>query len=96
MSRKPDTPTEDKGVAGNSALPDRDAGRRFTSNREILDVEAELVADGVELDNRAIPVKHHAQNQTYSKEEIDQIINEEVAKDHPNRNLIGYLNECKP
>jgi len=40
---------------GFAAIADIPAGRRTTGNREIVRIEAELVADGSELENPAVP-----------------------------------------
>lgn len=95
MSREPQTPNTDKGVAGNSILQDRAAGRRFTANPTILETEAELAIEGVELPNRAIPMEYHTMNRDYTPAEITELIETEVAKDAPNQSLIGYLNQLK-
>lgn len=72
---------------------DRPAGRRFTGNQTILDAEAELAADGVDLPNRAIPIADHAElGDELSAEDIRARIDAEADKDQPNRNRIGYLN----
>ncbi len=41
-----------EGFAAIAAIP---AGRRTTGNREIVRIEAELVAEGKDLDNPAVP-----------------------------------------
>lgn len=93
MSRKPETPRTDDDPAGFSETADIPAGRRYSSNRDILAIEAELVADGVELSNRAIPVEYHPENREYDDPDtIRGLIEDEIATDHPNRQLIGLLN----
>lgn len=96
MSRKPDNPkngTENK--AKTHEVQSHPPGRRFTGNGEILRLESEMVANGKTLDNRAIPVEHHEMNNEYAREEITRLVDKEVAKEHPNKELIGYLNEVK-
>lgn len=96
MSRKPQTPNDDEKPAGSDQVPaDIPVGYRFSGNSNILEIEQELLADGVELPNRAIPIKYHAANADYDKESIKEIIKTETEKDHPNRQLIGYLNTLK-
>lgn len=96
MSRKPQTPRTDDTPAGtgqkNSEIPH---GRRFSGNDELLRFESELLADGIELANRAIPVGYHTKNRSYDRQEITEIIESELEKTHPNRQLIGYLNEVE-
>jgi hypothetical protein len=94
MSKKPQTPRTNDGPAGNSTVADIPAGRRFTSSEEILRIEAELIADGVNLPNRAIPAEYHPEQRDYdSPEDIRAEITTEAEKEHPNRSLIGLLNE---
>jgi len=95
MSRKPRTP-QDNGPAGTDQ-PTRttETGRRFSGNEELLQIERELVANGVDLQNRAIPMEYHTMNRKYEAQEIGEIIELEAEKDHPNKNLIGYLNELQ-
>ena len=96
MSRKPDTPRTDDTPAGTDRdLNDIPVGRRFSANSELLEIERELVADGVELPNRAIPIEYYAESRSYTDDEIRSIIEAELEKDAPNRQLIGYLNEVK-
>ena len=96
MSRAPQTPRTDGTPAGTNQLrSDIPVGRRFSRNEELLRIERELVADGVELDNRAIPAEYHAMNREYDDGEIAAIIEQEVDRDHPNRELIGYLNSLQ-
>lgn len=96
MSRKPDTPRDSDGPAGmDTHREDIATGRRFSGNADLLRIERELVADGAELGNRAIPIEYHAQERDYTAAEIESIIAEEVDHEHPNPNLIGYLNEVK-
>jgi len=93
MSRAPQTPRTDGTPAGtNQSFADIPSGRRFTGNDVILECERELAADGHELPNRAIPMEYHASNRTYDDGEIAAIIEDEIARDQPNRELIGYLN----
>lgn len=96
MSNKPDTPRTDDSPAGTKQEhADIPTGRRFTGNTDILTTERELVTNGVELPNRAISVEYHASSRTYTNDEIQQIIESELDKDAPNRQLIGYLNKVK-
>jgi len=74
---------------------DRPPGRRFSGYDEILQIEKEIIADGGELSNRAIPIEYHKEKRDYTTEEINELIDTEVAKENPNRKLIGYLNEIK-
>jgi len=100
MSRKPTTPPSTSSTDSENTDTDardpltRPAGRRFTGDKSILDTERELVADGVELDNRAIPVKDHAEcGDDIDEAEIRARVNEEADKENPNRNRIAYLNQ---
>jgi len=95
MSRKPETPRTDDSPAGmDRATKDIPAGPRYSSSKEILELEAELVADGVDLGNRAIPAEYHPETRTYSDADaIREEIEAELDTDHPNRSLIGLLNE---
>ena len=96
MSRKPQTPRTDGTPAGtNQRLGEIPLGRRFSGNDEVLALERELVADGVELDNRAIPAEYHAARREYDDGDIAAIIETEIEREHPNRELIGYLNTLK-
>jgi hypothetical protein len=94
MSTKPNTPRE-HGPAGNSKIEHIPTGRRFSSNSELLRIEKELIAEGIELPNRAIPAEYHAEIRSYEPGEITELIEQETNKDHPNRQLIGYLNEVR-
>jgi len=71
---------------------DVSAGRSFTGNDEILRLEQELVEDGIELPKRHIPAWAKDIN---TQDELQEAIHEETAKDHPNKSLIGFLNERK-
>jgi len=94
MSRKPQTPNDDAKPAGtNQEQSNIPVGKRFSGNKELLETERELVADGVELDNRAIPVEYHKEKSDHTTEERNEIIELELEKDAPNKNLIGYLNQ---
>lgn len=96
MSRKPQTPNDDEKPAGtNQEQADIPVGRRFSNNAELLEIERELVAEGVTLENRAIPAEYHTENSDYTVEELTEIIQLETEKDAPNKNLIGYLNEIQ-
>lgn len=93
MSKKPQTPRTNDGPAGNSTVADIPPGRRFTSSEQILRIEAELVSDGVNLPNRAIPAEYHPETRDYDDPAtIRDTIVTEANKDHPNRSLIGLLN----
>lgn len=103
--RAPDTPTtskddskKNKADLSDVDVPDMDeiaVGRRFSGNQDILRLERELLADGVELENRAIPMKYHTVKRDYTDSEIAKIIEREVSKEYPNKQLIGYLNELE-
>ena len=96
MTRKPQTPTHDStDTDSDDDRTDplaRPAGRRFSGNQTVLDIEAELVADGHDLPNRAIPIECHATNITGGPEAVRERIEAETAKDAPNKQTIGYLN----
>lgn len=93
MSRKPETPTDDAGPAGTGQeLTEIDVGPRFTGSEEILRIERELAAAGVDLPNRAIPIEYHVDEREYARGEVTELIESELEKEAPNRNLIGYLN----
>ena len=92
MSRKPQTPNDDEGPAGNNQLTGIEAGRRFSGNDELIRIEEEMVAEGRKIENRAIPAEYQRE---YEPGEIEEIIELEVGKDNPNRELIGYLNKRK-
>jgi len=84
---------------GNSARDDEiqsplevSTGRSFTSNDDILRLEKELVEDGVALSKRHIPAWA---KEIDTQDELQEAIQEETAKDHPNKSLIGFLNERK-
>ena len=92
MSRKPQSPTE-TGPAGTDSQPANiAAGKRFSDNETLLRLEAELIAEGIDLANRAIPSEYHADRREYTQEEIAEIIEAEMKNEHPNKRLIGYLN----
>jgi len=99
MTRKPDRPNTDGTPAGTPRkeweAKDRPPGRRFSGCDEILQLEKEIIADGGELPNRAIPIKYHEEKRDYTTEEINELIDTEVETENPNRKLIGYLNELK-
>jgi len=95
MSRKPTTPGVNNSPdnAGNEITAIR-PGRRYSSNTDILQMEAALVADGVDLENRAIPVKYHPEKRAYDDPAaIRELIEAELDSEHPNRALIGLLNQ---
>jgi len=94
MSRKPDTPRQD-GPAGMDSIKDSpEVGRRFTGSQDVLQIEAELIADGKELPNRAIPIQvHQVSNNFTSAKGVRDRIKEELDKEDVNRNTVGYLNE---
>mgnify|MGYP000220398785 CR=1 FL=1 len=91
MSRQPTTPTTDTNAQTAAQPLSIPAGRRFTGSEFILNTEAELVADGKELPNRAIPDKYHRRHMD-GPDDIQQAIDDEVSKDEPNKQAIGYLN----
>jgi len=97
MSRKPDRFDTDDGPGGSgSDLEDYPVGRRYSGSKELLDIEAELVDDGVDLDNRAIPLEYHSEVGEYDYSDakrVSELIETEASKDQPNRSLIGLLNE---
>jgi len=87
------------GIGGNSATDDDiaspldcDAGRSFTGNEDILRIERELVAEGVDLPKRHIP---QWVRDLETDAEMDDAIEDELEAAHPNKSLIGYLNERK-
>jgi len=95
MSREPDSMDIDDTPGGaDSETENIPAGRRFSGSPEILEIERELVAEGVDLPNRAIPISYR-QRDYDSPEDVQDIIETEAAKEHPNRQLIGYLNTRK-
>jgi len=95
MSRKPVTPNDDEKPAGTNQEPaDIPVGRRYSGNEQILQIERELLAEGRELENRAIPKMYHPEQKDYSdQQEVRELIELESEKDHPNKQLIGLLNE---
>jgi len=95
MSRKPTTPNDNEKPAGTTKdQTDIPVGRRYSSSEQILKIERELVADGEELDNRAIPAEFHPEQKDYSDpQEVRELIELESEKDHPNKQFIGLLNE---
>lgn len=95
MSKKPESPIDDGPAGTGQEIQDIPPGRRFSGNDMVLEIEHNLVADGVDLPNRAIPVNYHAVNRTYTEEEIQSLIETEAKKENPNRQLIGYLNGLK-
>ena len=73
------------------SLADIPAGRRFVSRDSVVwAIEQELLVEGVELQNRAIPMEYHGLD---DPDDIRDAIEEQSAAMHPNRNAIGYLNE---
>lgn len=71
-----------------------DVGKRFSDNPEVLRLERELVADGVELDNRAVPLSDHPEHHAFeSTQEIREAIESEADSEHPNKARIGVLND---
>jgi len=95
MSRKPTTPNDDEGPAGSGQeLAEIPVGRRYSGSEQLLAIERELVAEGAELPNRAIPTEYHPENKDYADaEEVRELIELESEKDNPNRQLIGLLNQ---
>jgi len=93
MSRKPKTPRDDDGPAGTGEqLREVDAGRRFVSD-DILDTERELVAEGVTLANRGIPIDDHPMHRDYDDAEaIRAELKAEGDKENPNQSLVALLN----
>jgi len=72
---------------------DHPTGRRFVSG-EILAIERELVAEGVDLPNRGIPAQYEDQVESCEDpDELRGLIETEVQKPHPNQSLIGYVND---
>jgi hypothetical protein len=93
MSNKPETPGYDVNTPGESTTPDIPAGPRFSGSEEILRIEQELVAEGRDMPNRAIPLEYHPEKRDYDDaEQIRAEIEAEAEKEHPNRSLIGLLN----
>jgi len=95
MSREPDTLRTDDTPAGmDSTSKDIPAGSRFSANDEILRIEQELVAEGTELENRAIPIDYHPIKFDYTDtEKVRELINTEMDKENPNKQLIGLCNQ---
>lgn len=101
--RAPDTPTtskddsDDKADLSDLDTPDPDeipVGRRFTDNPDILRLEREMIAEGVELGNRAVPINDHPEKHDYeAAAEIRDEIAAEASKDYPNKERIGVLNQ---
>lgn len=84
--------TDDDGPGGSdSELTLGHAGPRYSGNPELLRIERELVADGVDLPNRAVPVEWHPR-ESHTTEELRARIEAETETEHPNRALIGVLN----
>jgi hypothetical protein len=67
-------------------------GARYTSNGEILRIERELRADGVELQNPALPGEEHPTVGTISVEECRRRIATEADTAEPRRDRIAGLN----
>lgn len=98
MTREPETPRTDDGPAGDSEITDIPAGRRFSGSQELLDIESELIAEGQELPNRAIPTEYHPEHGDYDYSDpavVADLLDAEVGKEEPNKSLIGLLNEYK-
>lgn len=99
--RAPDTPpkrddsdTADLSDVDTQPLDEIPVGRRFTSSDDLLAVESEMIAEGIELANRAIPLSDHPEHHNYdSADEIREEIEAELSRDHPNKQRIGVLNE---
>jgi hypothetical protein len=96
MSRKPKTQDEMPTEEDRTDIPDptdRPTGRRFVSG-EVLEIERELVAEGVDLPNRGIPSQYERRvKQCSDVDELRGLIETEVQKPNPNQSLIGYVND---
>jgi hypothetical protein len=74
-------------------LFDHPTGRRFVSG-EVLEIERELVAEGVDLPNRGIPSQYEDRvAECADPDELRGLIETECQKPHPNQSLIGYVND---
>lgn len=72
---------------------DHPTGRRFISG-EILEIERELIAEGVDLPNRGIPSQYESRvTECKDPDELRALIETECQKPNPNRSLIGYVND---
>jgi hypothetical protein len=95
MSRKPKTKSEMPSEDDQTAIPDvgdRPTGRRWVSE-EIAAVERELIEDGVELPNRGIPSRYRSRVlDCTDADELRALIETETEKEHPNQQLIGWIN----
>jgi len=75
------------------SLFDHPTGRRFVSG-EVLDIERDLVAEGVDLPNRGIPSQYEDRVKECSDvDELRGLIETECQKPHPNQSLIGFVND---
>jgi hypothetical protein len=95
MSRKPTTKSEMPSEDSQTAIldvGDRPTGRRWVSE-EIAAVERELLEDGVTLPNRGIPSQYRRRVLGCSDaDELRDLIETETEKEHPNQQLIGWIN----
>jgi len=72
---------------------DHPTGRRFVSG-EVLEIERELVAEGVDLPNRGIPSQYEDRvTECTDPDELRELIETEVQKPDANQSLIGYVND---
>jgi len=86
--RKPDTPNPDTETHSTEDIP---TGRRFLAeDSERWRIEQELVAEGANLANRAVPVRYRDLSDPAA---IREAIGAEAEADRPNQRAIGYLNE---
>jgi len=85
--RKPETPNPDTETHSTETIP---TGRRFiAADSERWRIEQELVAEGADLANRAIPVRYRDLSDPAA---IREAIETEAEADRPNQRAIGYLN----
>lgn len=88
MTTKHNTLSTDSEEQSQEPIP---AGPRFVSEAgERWAIEQQLVADGVNLENRAIPARYQGIS---DPSEIKQAIATEADADRPNQRAIGYLNK---
>jgi len=86
--RKPETPNPDAETHSTEDIP---TGRRFIAeDSERWRIEQELVAEGADLANRAVPVRYRDLSDPAA---IREAIAAEAEADRPNQQSIGYLNE---
>ena len=85
--RKPDTPNPTE-THSTETIP---TGRRFIAeDSERWRIEQELVAEGADLANRAVPLRYRGLSDPAA---IREAIAAEAEAEHPNQQAIGHLNE---